>query len=80
QHGASAQDIWSFVLQEMAKRGVLIRRGGLLFITYSHSDEDIEHTLSAIDEVFRLLADALQQGDLSRRLETSQVTPSHRTF
>ncbi|MGQ9730235.1 MAG: aspartate aminotransferase family protein [Candidatus Zipacnadales bacterium] len=74
------EDVWSFFLQETAKRGVLIRRGGLLFVTYSHFDEDINRTLAVIDEVLALIASALNEGDLQERLEVRDIEQSFRRF
>lgn len=73
-------DAWSFFLQETAKRGVLIRRGGLLFVTYSHSDDDIEQTLEAVDEALGLLAEAVESGTLRERLQTRPVQEGFRRF
>jgi len=73
-------DAWSLFLQETAKRGVLIRRGGLLFVTYSHGDDDIEQTLQAVDDSVALLADAVRNGTLKDRLETRPIEEGFRRF
>jgi len=73
-------DAWTFFLQESAKRGVLFRRGGLNFISYSHKEEDIEYTLDVCRSVMKLMKEALQKGDLSCRLETHEIKPSFRQF
>lgn len=73
-------DAWSYFLQETAKRGVLIRRGGLLFVTFSHHDEDIEQTLEAVDEALALLADAVRTGALKERLAVKPIEESFRRF
>jgi len=39
----------------MASRGILLRRGGLNFITYSHSAADIDRTVGACRESMRAL-------------------------
>jgi glutamate-1-semialdehyde aminotransferase len=44
-------------LRETARRGVLIRRGGLLFVTYSHTEADVEQTLTAVDEALAVVAE-----------------------
>lgn len=44
--------LWEYLLQEMAVRGVLLRRGGLNFLTFSHTEADIEQVISAASEVF----------------------------
>jgi glutamate-1-semialdehyde-2,1-aminomutase len=74
------RDAWTLFLQEAAKRGVLFRRGGLNFISYSHKEEDIQYTLDVCRSVLKLIKEALQKGDLSSRLETRDVKPSFRQF
>jgi len=61
--------MWYFFLAECAKRGVLMRRGGLNFITYSHSDGDIARTVAAVDETLAEMRRALDSGKLN---ESSQ--------
>ncbi|MFO7945601.1 MAG: aminotransferase class III-fold pyridoxal phosphate-dependent enzyme [Armatimonadota bacterium] len=73
-------DVWTLLLQEMAKRGVLLRRGGLLFITYSHDDEAIEETISVMDECMPIIADAVENDTVSDFLETGEVEKSFRSF
>jgi glutamate-1-semialdehyde-2,1-aminomutase len=63
------RDAWTFLLQEAAKRGVLFRRGGLNFISYSHKEEDIDYTLGVCRSVMKLMKSALQKDDLKSRLE-----------
>ena len=77
---ALTRDAWTFLLQESAKRGVLFRRGGLNFISYSHKEDDIECTLHVCRSVLKLMKEALQKGDLSSRLETRDIKPSFRQF
>jgi glutamate-1-semialdehyde aminotransferase len=74
------RDAWTFFLQEAAKRGVLFRRGGLNFISFSHKEEDIDCTLDVCRSVMKLMKEALQKGDLSSRLETREIRPSFRQF
>ena len=45
-----AADVWQRFLAEMAGRGILLRRGGLNFITFSHTQADIDRTVSACRE------------------------------
>jgi len=71
---------WTLLLQEMAKRGVLIRRGGLLFITFSHDDEAVEKTLAALDGSLGVVREATDAGDIEQRLETGDVQQSFRRF
>ena len=73
-------DVWTLFLQETAKRGVLIRRGGLLFITYMHKAEDIDETLEAIDGALAVVAEAVKAGNVEERLETGEVEEGFRRF
>lgn len=47
--------LWEYFLQEMAVRGVLLRRGGLNFLTYSHTPAQIDQVIAAAAEVFAAL-------------------------
>ena len=73
-------DLWTFFLQELAKRGVLLRRGGLVFVTYSHGEAEVEETLSAAREVLALAKDHLDRGSLQDALETGDIEESFRRF
>lgn len=73
-------DVWSLFLQETAKRGVLVRRGGLLFITYMHKEPDIEATLAAMDAALGIIAGAVASGKVKERLEVGEVKESFRRF
>ncbi len=65
-------DLMTLLLQEMAKRGVLLRRGGLIFVTYAHKAADVDETLAACGEVFPILLEAQQSGDIKGRLISTQ--------
>jgi len=73
-------DVWTLLLQEMATRGVLIRRGGLLFVTYSHGDEEVEETLAALDESLAVIAEAVEEGKVKDVLRTTDIEESFRRF
>jgi len=77
---AANADLMTLLLQEMARRGILLRRGGLMFITYSHKAEHIDATLDTCREVFPLLADAHQSGRIKEQLLTHEVAPAIRRF
>jgi glutamate-1-semialdehyde aminotransferase len=62
----------TFWLQECAKRGVLFRRGGLNFITFSHDDEIINETIKVGAEVLELLREAIEKNEVESRLETTK--------
>ena len=76
------RDAWGYVLQEMAQRGVLMRRGGLNFVSYSHRDADIDAIIAAAREVFANLAPLLAAGGdaVSRKLRIRSVDTGFRSF
>lgn len=51
-NAAGADLLWTYLLQEMAVRGVLLRRGGLNFLTFSHTEAQIDAVVEAAAEVF----------------------------
>ena len=79
-HPPTNQDLMTLLLQEMAKRGILLRRGGLNFINYSHQAEDIGFALNAAREVFPILQSAHRSGKVKDLLVTQQVAEGIRRF
>jgi len=75
-----SRDCWTLLLQEMAQRGVTLRRGGLLFITYSHGDAEVEETLEALDGTLAVIAEAVDEGTVQDRLKVEEVKESFRSF
>lgn len=69
-------DMKSLVQQEMFKRGVLW--GGFHNMSYSHSDEDIAHTLTAYREVLPVLKRAVEDKDVRGYLRGEPVEPVFR--
>jgi len=57
----------SLFLQETARRGVIFHFAGFN-ISFSHSEADIDETLSACEAALRILADALGDGRIGERL------------
>ncbi len=74
------QDLTTLLLQEMAKRGVLLRRGGLNFINYSHKAEDVDFALTQAREVLPILKSAQASGAIKDLLTTADVAESIRRF
>ncbi|MBD3292441.1 MAG: aminotransferase class III-fold pyridoxal phosphate-dependent enzyme [Armatimonadia bacterium] len=75
-----SRDVWTLLLQEMAARGVTLRRGGLLFITYSHRDAEVEETLEALDGALAVIAEAVDEGNVKDLLRVEEVKESFRSF
>jgi len=67
------QDVWTLFLQEAALRGVLFRRGGLNFISFSHKEEDIQLTLDVCREALGIIQMALEKGDVRGHLRTWDI-------
>lgn len=66
----------SLLQQEMIKRGVLW--GGSHNMSYSHTDEDVSHTLAAYRESLAILKEAVESGKVSEYLKGEPVKPVFR--
>lgn len=55
--------------QEMLKRGYLATSS--IYVSWAHNQEVVEEYLRNVEEVFKLMADAIQNDDIKDRLETS---------
>ena len=71
--------LWEYFLQEMAVRGVLLRRGGLNFLTYSHTTEHVDQVIAAAGDVFQQLSNlweisALREAIQQRKHHAMPVT------
>jgi len=65
---SEADQVWHYFLQEMAARGVLMRRGGVNFVTFSHSEADIATVVETARSVFADLRPLWKRPELARRL------------
>ncbi|MBX3010075.1 MAG: aminotransferase class III-fold pyridoxal phosphate-dependent enzyme [Caldilineaceae bacterium] len=61
--------LWEYLLQEMAVRGVLLRRGGLNFLTFSHTQADLTHVINAAAEVLVNLRRLWGTAQIARAVE-----------
>jgi hypothetical protein len=66
----------SLVQQEMIRRGVLW--GGFHNMSYSHTDEDVAHTLAAYREVLPILKRAVEEKSVRSQLRGEPVEPVFR--
>ncbi len=73
---ADGRAIKTFFIKEANQRGILSL--GYHNISYSHTEEDIEITLEAYENVFSMIKEHLEQGDLSRVLDCPKVAPVFR--
>lgn len=73
---ANPLEMKTFIQQEMIKRGVLW--GGFHNMCFSHTDEQIEHTLKAYNEVLPMLKKAVESGNILKELRGKTVQPVFR--
>ncbi len=66
--GEEEARVWHFFLQEMAARGVLLRRTGANLLTYSFTEADVDEIVSKAGAVFDELAKLWKSKELVRRL------------
>lgn len=66
-------EIKTLFLQEVFKRGILTV--GSHNISYSHSDKDLQRLLTAYDEVFSILKNAIDKKELSKYLQCIPLEP-----
>ncbi len=57
--------MWHFLLAGCAQRGVLLRRGGVNFITYSHTEADVAQAVAAIEDALHELRRVREAGGLA---------------
>jgi glutamate-1-semialdehyde 2,1-aminomutase len=74
--GQNPLELKSLVQQEMIKRGILW--GGFHNMSFSHSDEDIEYTLKAYQDVLPILKEAVNKQDVHGFLKGDPVEPVFR--
>ncbi len=65
--GSEYDDLKGLFFQESIQNGVLI--GGLQYMSFSHTDEDIEYTLSVFEKACALCRKALDEGDMEKYLQ-----------
>jgi hypothetical protein len=72
----------SIIMQEMVKRGIFMSQG-VSFISYSHSSEDIEYTINALEETCKIISkinenelDKLLEGKMPQSVWSMKITPT----
>ena len=76
QNGQPSQPLRTLFLQEIIRRGVIAPS---LVVSYSHTDEDIDHTLDAINEALYVYRKALDEG-YETYLVGSSIKPAVRKY
>ena len=67
-YGVQNSSLITLFTQEMLKRGYLAATS--VYVSYSHTEEIVEQYLKHVDEVFNLLSDSIQDGNVNEKLET----------
>ncbi len=76
EDGQFSYPMKSYFQQECFKRGEFFF--GAINICLAHTEEIVDHSLGVYGEVMELLADALNKGDISQRLEGPVIQPIFR--
>jgi glutamate-1-semialdehyde aminotransferase len=74
---ADRRRAWVYLLAELARRGVIVRRNTTILLSYSHTDEDVTHVVDAFGEAFADLAQLLRTGALTDQVSDGPA-PSFR--
>lgn len=76
--GNESLELKSLFQQEVIKRGILTM--GVHNISLSHSNEDIEKTLEAYDDAFKIMSQAVKNGNIEKFLEGRKIQPVFRKY
>jgi glutamate-1-semialdehyde aminotransferase len=76
REGNESLDLKSLFLQETVKRGILF--GGPVYISFSHTEDDIEKTLDASYEAFKAVKKAYDEGSVDRYMEGKKMGTVYR--
>ena len=76
----------SLLLQEMVKQGIFISVSGATFICFSHSKDDIDKTLNALERTCKFIVDKVKnenysefiEGELPKKIWSMKLTPTRK--
>ena len=69
KYGKKSLALKSLILQEMVKLGIFISTLGTVYLSYSHSEADIDQTLFALDNVCNNISQKVTNEDYEKYLE-----------
>ncbi len=75
--GQESLDLKSLFLQETVKQGILF--GGPVYISFSHTDGDIEKTVEASFEALRIVGKAIGEGNVDKYMEGKKIGTVYRS-
>jgi glutamate-1-semialdehyde 2,1-aminomutase len=64
---------WYYLLSELAQRGILWRKHSLILPSYSHTDNDIDRAVEAMEQVLSNLRDLLAAGQLREAIPATDL-------
>ena len=67
--GKRSLELKSVLLQEMVKKGIFMSPLGAVYLSYSHSNDDITQTLDTLDEVCKIINLKTKNGNYGELLE-----------
>ena len=67
-HGKNSETMKALVLQEMVKKGIFLPPGQC-FLSYSHSNEDINNTIEILEDVCCKIQNTVKNDDYQSHLE-----------
>jgi glutamate-1-semialdehyde 2,1-aminomutase/spore coat polysaccharide biosynthesis protein SpsF len=74
--GAESFELRGLFLQETVRRGVLF--GGPIFLTPSHTEADVTHTIAAVTDALEVMDKAVRRGRLADALDGPPPIPAFR--
>jgi glutamate-1-semialdehyde aminotransferase len=76
QEGNESLDMKSLFLQETVKKGILF--GGPVYISFSHTEADVDRTVEASYEALLTVKKAVDEGDINRYMEGKKIGTVYR--
>jgi hypothetical protein len=82
--GKRSLELKSVLLQEMVKKGIFMSPLGAVYLSYSHSNDDIKQTLDTLDEVCKTINlkiknenyKELLEGRMPKTIWTMKIPPT----
>ena len=87
KNGKVSLELKSLLLQEMVKKGIFMSPLGAVYLSYSHSNEDIEKTLETLDEVCKIINlktknnnyRELLEGEMPKTIWSMKIPPTKKS-
>ena len=73
KNNIESSSLKALIMQEMIKKGIFISQS-VTFISYSHTEEDVEKTLSSLDEVCKKINEKVENENYEKYLDGNAPT------